>query len=89
MLNFEYLNLVFCCLQVNLISEGFQDAKTLGRKLVALFSLGRQLLSRQQHYDWGLRALKTVLGTAGQLLHQAKGKGEEVRVYLLFLCFIL
>jgi dynein heavy chain 2 len=63
---------------VNLISEGFQDAKALGRKLVALFSLGRQLLSKQQHYDWGLRALKTVLGTAGQLLHQAKGKGEEV-----------
>ena len=28
----------------------------------------RELLSPQQHYDWGLRALKTVLRGCGSLL---------------------
>ena len=47
--------------EVMMYSEGFQHAKALAAKLVAVFELSRQLLSRQQHYDWGLRALKTVL----------------------------
>ena len=51
--------------EVLLLAEGFLDAPTLARKLVALFRLSEQLLSRQRHYDWGLRALKTVLGIAG------------------------
>ncbi|KER30421.1 hypothetical protein T265_03154 [Opisthorchis viverrini] len=52
-----------------LFSEGFRHARLLGRKLVSVFALARQLLSVQQHYDWGLRALKTVLHSAGCLLH--------------------
>ncbi|KAG5445317.1 Cytoplasmic dynein 2 heavy chain 1, variant 2 [Clonorchis sinensis] len=52
-----------------LFSEGFRHARLLGRKLVSVFALARQLLSVQQHYDWGLRALKTVLHGAGCLLH--------------------
>ena len=35
---------------------------------MAVFELSRQLLSRQQHYDWGLRALKTVLRVGGRTL---------------------
>lgn len=58
--------------EVILYSEGFKEAKSLGRKLVSLFTLSRQLLSTQQHYDWGLRALKTVLKSCGSLLHQVK-----------------
>ncbi|XP_072706738.1 cytoplasmic dynein 2 heavy chain 1 isoform X3 [Ciconia boyciana] len=58
--------------EVILYSEGFKDAKILGRKLVAVFNLARELLTPQQHYDWGLRALKTVLRGCGSLLHQLK-----------------
>ncbi|XP_069664408.1 cytoplasmic dynein 2 heavy chain 1 isoform X2 [Haliaeetus albicilla] len=58
--------------EVILYSEGFKDAKILGRKLVAIFSLARELLTPQQHYDWGLRALKTVLKGCGSRLHQLK-----------------
>ncbi|XP_040400085.1 cytoplasmic dynein 2 heavy chain 1 isoform X2 [Cygnus olor] len=58
--------------EVILYSEGFKDARTLGRKLVAIFNLARELLTPQQHYDWGLRALKTVLRGCGSLLRQLK-----------------
>ena len=58
--------------EVILLSEGFGAARELGAKLVSLFSLSKQLLSPQQHYDWGLRALKTVLGIAGKLLREAR-----------------
>ena len=43
---------------------------------MALFSLASQLLSPQQHYDWGLRALKTCLGIAGRLLHEQRKLAE-------------
>ena len=59
-------------LQVMLYSEGFAHAKALAVKLVAIFSLSKQLLSPQQHYDWGLRALKTVLRVGGQLVAAEK-----------------
>ena len=49
--------------EVNLVTEGFVDAKDLASKIVSLFKLSRQLLSPQQHYDWGLRALKAVLNS--------------------------
>ncbi|KAF0306076.1 Cytoplasmic dynein 2 heavy chain 1 [Amphibalanus amphitrite] len=60
-----------------LYSEGFKHAKTLGKKLTAVFNLSRQLLSAQQHYDWGLRALKTVLGGCGNLLSLHKASLED------------
>ncbi|GFH23298.1 uncharacterized protein HaLaN_20892 [Haematococcus lacustris] len=56
--------------EVLLVSEGFRTARDLARKMVALFTLSRELLSSQQHYDWGLRALKTSLGIAGRELRE-------------------
>eukprot|EP00762_Andalucia_godoyi_P006467 ANDGO_02875.mRNA.1 Cytoplasmic dynein 2 heavy chain 1 len=54
--------------EVILYSEGMRHAESLGTKLVSVFRLSKQLLSQQQHYDWGLRALKTVLRMAGSLI---------------------
>ncbi|XP_047109239.1 cytoplasmic dynein 2 heavy chain 1 [Schistocerca piceifrons] len=51
--------------EVFLQCEGFQFSRSLGHKLVEVFNLARKLLSKQQHYDWGLRALKTILGGCG------------------------
>lgn len=56
--------------EVLLASEGFSTAKALASNLVALYKLAQEGLSRQQHYDWGLRALKAALGAAGRLLRQ-------------------
>lgn len=62
--------------QVILTSEGFMTAKQVSVKLVSLFSLSRELLSPQQHYDWGLRALKICLGIAGKELRGVLKSGK-------------
>ena len=58
--------------EVVLYSEGFMTAKELGRKMVSLFTVSSQLLSSQQHYDWGLRAMKACLTTGGSLIAAAR-----------------
>jgi len=50
-----------------LLSEGFSTAKNLAKKFVTLYMLSRELLSKAKHYDWGLRAVKSVLRQAGKL----------------------
>ncbi|KAJ3130163.1 Cytoplasmic dynein 2 heavy chain 1 [Nowakowskiella sp. JEL0407] len=58
--------------EVMLLSEGFQQGKELGSKVVSVFTLCKQLLSTQQHYDWGLRPLKTTLWLAGSMLQEER-----------------
>jgi dynein heavy chain 1 len=53
--------------QVMLFSQGFCTAESLAGKVVPLFKLCLEQLSRQPHYDFGLRALKSVLVSAGQI----------------------
>ncbi|OAV90782.1 hypothetical protein PTTG_28199 [Puccinia triticina 1-1 BBBD Race 1] len=53
--------------QVMLFSQGFRTAETLASKVVPFFSLCDEQLSKQPHYDSGLRALKAVLTSAGHL----------------------
>ena len=61
-------------------SEGFEHAKLLAAKLVSVFQLSRQLLSPQQHYDWGLRALKTILSSSGQMLASEKKSAGTLKL---------
>ena len=61
-----------------LYSEGFKFAQEIARKVVSLFQLSQQLLSPQRHYDWGLRALKTVLRIGGQLIQNERKAGKDV-----------
>ena len=51
--------------QVLLFSKGFRTAENLAAKIVPFFDLCSEQLSGQPHYDFGLRALKSVLASAG------------------------
>lgn len=50
-----------------LMAEGFVLAKALAKKFTTLYFLCKDLLSKAMHYDWGLRAIKSVLVVAGQM----------------------
>ncbi|XP_038207715.1 dynein beta chain, ciliary [Zerene cesonia] len=63
--------------EIMLVAEGFQDAKILARKFITLYTLCKELLSKQDHYDWGLRAIKSVLVVAGSLKRGDPGRPEE------------
>lgn len=57
-------DLELICL-ISLFSDGFMRAKTLAKKMTVLYKLAREQLSKQYHYDWGLRSLNAVLRMAG------------------------
>jgi dynein heavy chain len=47
------------------MGEGFTEAKALGLKFATLYALNQDLLSKSKKYDWGMRAIKSVLVVAG------------------------
>ena len=56
--------------EIMLFSEGFEGAKVLAKKMYVLYRLAKEQLSKQYHYDFGLRSLKSVLVMAGGLKRQ-------------------
>ncbi|KAJ1562568.1 Dynein heavy chain 9, axonemal [Cladochytrium tenue] len=69
-------NLELIC-EIMLMAEGFIEASSLARKFNTLYKLNRELLSKQDHYDWGLRAIKSVLVVAGSLKRADPNVPEE------------
>lgn len=62
--------------QVMLFSQGFKNAEMLAAKAIPFFSISQEQLSHQKHYDFGLRALKSVLVSAG-LFRRREGAFAE------------
>uniref|UniRef100_A0A2K6DCQ0 Dynein axonemal heavy chain 17 n=1 Tax=Macaca nemestrina TaxID=9545 RepID=A0A2K6DCQ0_MACNE len=63
--------------EIMLVAEGFLEARLLARKFITLYTLCKELLSKQDHYDWGLRAIKSVLVVAGSLKRGDPSRAED------------
>ena len=64
--------------EVMLAAEGFKEAKPLAKKTTTLYALMVQQLSKQDHYDFGLRSLRGVLMCAGALKREDPELSEEL-----------
>ncbi|KYM92457.1 Dynein heavy chain 1, axonemal [Atta colombica] len=63
--------------EISLFSYGFVDAANLARKITTTFKLCSEQLSSQDHYDFGMYAVKTVIVTAGNLKREQKDLEED------------
>jgi hypothetical protein len=55
-----------------------RPAQVLAKKMTVLYKLASEQLSKQHHYDFGLRALKSVLVMAGALKRGSPGMPESL-----------
>lgn len=67
--------------EVILYSQGFKEAKEISKNVISLFNNLEKQLSRQTHYDFGLRAIKSTLNYCGKVKRNNLSEDETFVIY--------
>jgi dynein heavy chain len=66
--------------EISLYSFGFDNARPLSIKATQALQLSSQQLAAERHYDFGMRAVKSILNAAGALKRAQPNENEDVVV---------
>jgi dynein heavy chain len=59
------------------MSEGFKQNEVLAKKVYTIYELMRNQLSKADHYDFGMRAIKSVLKSSGRIKRECPQLDEQ------------
>ncbi len=67
--------------EISLYSFGYKDARNLAIKITQSLKLASEQLSTQSHYDFGMRAIKSIILAAGNLKRlNIEGLNEDILI---------
>ena len=70
--------------EVCLSAKGFVTARSLARKVTSIFSICQNTLSKQPHYEFGLRSIKSVIDLSIQFKHANREDDEMGIIFNAF-----
>jgi dynein heavy chain len=66
----------FTISKIELMAEGFQLSEKLAGKITTIYEIMSKQLSKQSHYDYTMRAIKSVLRHSGRVKRENPGFEE-------------